>query len=608
MHRRRRTVALTALALVVTTLAAAGAAAPRGQEGGGGLTAAVGTVGSGVSGLAGAAWPFVDGDDPDGGEGAGDDGPAGPVTLAFAGDVHFEGVLSALPGRRGATLGPLARELRAADVAVVNLEGAVTTRGRPASKELEVASNRYWFRHPPSALRVLERSGVDVASLANNHGADYGVRGLRDALAADAASPVALVGVGRDHTEAFAPECFSVRGTDVAVLAADSSPRESRDDTWAVAPGTGAGLAAARDASAPRLLAAVRAAAAVDDVVVVYLHWGEEGRGCPTGLQRDLAAALAEAGADVVVGTHAHVLQGAGGLGGPDGTYVSYGLGNFAWYHGRQGETGVLTLRVERGRVVDDRWTPGVIPLAGGVPERVTGRRAAEERTAWRALRGCTDLEPGPGAARDRRALAASAPQPAGLPAYSSRIAPITAATARRMRSSHDPATCPTPLRDLRLLTMSYVDFAGRARTGEMVVHREVARDVVSVFADLYAARWPLRRMVLVDEYAGSDDRSMAADNTSGYNCRRVAGQTSWSDHAYGKAVDLNPVENPYVTPGGVLPPAGRRFVDVDRSPGARVPRGVIRRGDVVTRAFARIGWEWGGAWAAPDYQHFSAP
>jgi hypothetical protein len=131
---------------------------------------------------------------------------------------------------------------------------------------------------------------------------------------------------------------------------------------------------------------------------------------------------------------------------------------------------------------------------------------------------------------------------------------------------------------------------------------------VLGVFDRLYDAGWPIRRMRLVDDYQGDDDRSMAADNTSGYNCRRVAGTTAWSDHAYGAAIDINPLQNPYVTASSTSPPAGWRFVAIDRS--ARAPRhlGVIRTGDVVVRAFARIGWEWGGDWSASkDYQHFSA-
>jgi hypothetical protein len=108
--------------------------------------------------------------------------------------------------------------------------------------------------------------------------------------------------------------------------------------------------------------------------------------------------------------------------------------------------------------------------------------------------------------------------------------------------------------------------------------------------------------MVPVSKYRGSDDASMAADNTSGFNCRFVAGTRRWSMHAYGLAVDVNPVENPYVARSRISPPAGGRYVDrARRRPGMAVPRGVL------VEAFAVAGWKWGGHWTGtPDYQHFS--
>jgi poly-gamma-glutamate synthesis protein (capsule biosynthesis protein) len=561
-----------------------------------------------VVAAAGLAWTEVAccDDEPaaaDGEAGAGDGPPpaaeepvGGAVTLAFAGEIHFEGVLRDLPGRPGATLGPMSRELRSADVAVVNLESALAAEGTgPARKELEVPDERYWFRAPPEALEVLERSGVDVASMANNHGADFGPAGLRQSLAADVASDVEVIGIGRDPDQAYAPYRTRVRGTDVAVIAADASPRESADATWAVGPGTGIGIAAARSPGALHLRAAVREAAETDDVVVVYLHWGEEGSDRPTALQRRLARVLAEEGADVVVGTHAHVQVGSGMLG---ETYISYGLGDFAWYHGRRPDTGVLRLTVRGGVVEEERWRPGRIPPGGGLPRPLRGAdaRAAGER--WDALRVGTGLT---GVGDDE--------SPSGLPAYASTVEPLGPELRRRMRGvSHDPATCPVGWNDLRLLTTSHVGFDGKPRTGRLVVNADVVGDVRTVFRALYRARFPIRRVRLVDAYDGSDDRSMAANNTSAYNCRRVAGQTTWSDHAFGRAVDINPVQNPYVTEDGVLPPAGRRYADVDRSSGASTAPGVIGEGSTATVVFDRLGWEWGGRWGSPDYQHFSAP
>jgi hypothetical protein len=161
---------------------------------------------------------------------------------------------------------------------------------------------------------------------------------------------------------------------------------------------------------------------------------------------------------------------------------------------------------------------------------------------------------------------------------------------------------CPVTPAELRLVHVSYHGFDGHSHLGALVVNRRVARDVVTVFRRLYAARFPIRRMAPVSVFRGSDDASMAADNTSGFNCRRAVGGSGWSEHAYGTAVDVNPVENPYVLNGKALPSAGRAFLD------RRVARrGMATRGGVLVRAFASVGWKWGGRWAAsPDYQHFS--
>jgi hypothetical protein len=164
-------------------------------------------------------------------------------------------------------------------------------------------------------------------------------------------------------------------------------------------------------------------------------------------------------------------------------------------------------------------------------------------------------------------------------------------------------AGCPVGPEKLRRVEVAHWDFGGRRRIGSIVVRDRSARGVVSVFRRLYAARFPIRRLRPVDAYKGSDDASMAADNTSGFNCRFVEGTRRWSQHAYGTAIDLNPVENPFVTGRGVSPPAGRRFLDrSNRRAGMVVSR------DVVVRSFAAIGWRWGGYWtSSKDYQHFSA-
>jgi hypothetical protein len=199
-------------------------------------------------------------------------------------------------------------------------------------------------------------------------------------------------------------------------------------------------------------------------------------------------------------------------------------------------------------------------------------------------------------------AWAVSAAPAADTP-FRGSIAPIDAVQAKRMTGVSWRPGCPVLLRDLRLLRLTHWGFDGRARTGRLIVHAEVARETVSVFRRLYTARFPIRRMTPVDAYGGSDFRSIEADNTSAFNCRRVEGTSRWSEHAYGRALDLNPIENPYVSGGSTSHPASVPYLDRSR----RRP-GMAYEGGVVVRAFDAIGWGWGGRWTSVrDYQHFSA-
>ena len=215
-----------------------------------------------------------------------------------------------------------------------------------------------------------------------------------------------------------------------------------------------------------------------------------------------------------------------------------------------------------------------------------------------RAPRTPASFDPGP-----TRATAAPSPtaprrRPEGFAATVHRIGP---AAARRMTSWH--AGCPVPLDQLRMVTIRHWGFDGRVHSGRIVVHADVARRVVTVFRRLFEARFPIERMAPVEAYGDDDARVMAANDTSGFNCRAATGQPGvWSEHSYGRAIDVNPVQNPYVDGATVLPEAGRVYLD--RS---AVRPGMIRDGDVVVRAFAAIGWAWGGHYRSlKDYQHFS--
>jgi hypothetical protein len=188
-------------------------------------------------------------------------------------------------------------------------------------------------------------------------------------------------------------------------------------------------------------------------------------------------------------------------------------------------------------------------------------------------------------------------------PPFHGTVSPIGPELRARMTGTSWHPGCPVPLSGLRLLTLSYRGFDGRSRTGRLVVAAGSAGSMLDVFRRLYAARFPIRRMRPVDDYGGDDYRSIEADNTSAFNCRRATGSTHWSEHAYGRAVDVNPIENPYVSGGRTSHLASRPYLD--RS---RVRPGMAYSGGVLVSAFHSIGWGWGGAWAGSvkDYQHFS--
>ncbi len=192
----------------------------------------------------------------------------------------------------------------------------------------------------------------------------------------------------------------------------------------------------------------------------------------------------------------------------------------------------------------------------------------------------------------------------AAAPAFRSGVAPIPPAMRAAMTPTSWRPGCPVTLDDLRVVRVSYWDFGGRPRLGTLIVNRSVAADVVTVMGTLFRERFPIRRMQPVDAYGGDDFRSIEADNTSAFNCRPATGSSHWSEHAYGRAIDLNPLENPYVSGGRTSHPGSVRYLDrsVRRE-------GMVQAGDATVRAFAAVGWGWGGNWTGgvKDLQHFSA-
>lgn len=302
-------------------------------------------------------------------------------TISFAGDVHFSGRLRKRLRHPATAFGAAAAVLRRADLTMVNLETSITRRGVPQAKE-------FHFRAPPVALTALRDAGIDVATEANNHAADYGVPGLHDTLRAIRRSHFPVIGIGRNADQAFAPYRTTIDGTKVAIFAAD----QVQDETTLRLFSAGPHKAGVANAYQPRLVRAVRRAHRQGYVVIAYIHWGIEYNTCPDSDQESLATRLARAGAAAVIGTHVHVLQGDGWL--PNGTFVAYSLGNYLWWESFgniQDDNGVLTLTFRHGRVVGQRFDPSHLD-SRGIPMPAHGPEKHRILAQIAHDRSCTNL------------------------------------------------------------------------------------------------------------------------------------------------------------------------------------------------------------------------
>lgn len=197
----------------------------------------------------------------------------------------------------------------------------------------------------------------------------------------------------------------------------------------------------------------------------------------------------------------------------------------------------------------------------------------------------------------------ALAVESAAAPQFDASSGPIPADVVSKMKGASWRAGCPVPIRGLAYVKVRHWGYDGAVHVGELIVAEQVAPEVVAIFGDLFRARFPIEKMRLVDEYGGSDEASMQDNNTSSFNCRWVTGKKGvFSRHSYGRAIDINPKTNPYVSRSGrVVPAGGEAYADRSRS-----YVGGIAAGDACHRAFVDRGWAWGGAWrSVKDYQHF---
>jgi Bacterial capsule synthesis protein PGA_cap len=335
------------------------------------------------------------------------EGDGKAVTLAFGGDVNFPS---------GSTLGDRLADdpatalgtgvtslLSGVNLSMVNLETALTNGTCP-----DPQPKTFDFDAPTSAITALQSAGVSLVTEANNHGEDCGEPGLQMALAARAQSKYTILGIGQNAAQAFTPYQVTIDGERIGIIAATQVIDDDLQTAW-TATATQPGLASAYDVS--DLVSTVEEARKVDDTVVVFLHWGVELDACPDPLQEPLANLLVQAGADIVIGSHAHVLLGGGYLG---SAYVDYGLGNFAFYNAPPptDESGSLVITVT-GRHIDGViWRPALIEDELPVP--LTGAAATSALQSWANDRSCTDLAAGAGPSLATTATESS-PAPAAV-------------------------------------------------------------------------------------------------------------------------------------------------------------------------------------------------
>ncbi len=315
-------------------------------------------------------------------------GSGEPVTLAFAGDVNFQNQESAVVSSPDSVLAAIAPDLGGADLTMVNLEAALGAAGSPQPKS-------FTFQLPEQALQALGAAGVDVVTMANNHGMDYGSAGLQDSLRIKATSGFPILGIGANEAEAYAPWITEAKGQRIGFIGANDVFDSSMRASWTAGPDQ-PGLASAEEDRQDRLVQVIQATRPQVDTLVVFLHYGTEKETCPNPRQQDLARLLTTAGADIVVGAHPHRLQGMGFMG---AQFVAYSLGNFAFQaQSPEGAaTGVLVVTATGRRIDGYDWKPAVI--RNSIPHPLTGAAADAAQATMTERQACAGLTPTAGGA-----------------------------------------------------------------------------------------------------------------------------------------------------------------------------------------------------------------
>ena len=309
-------------------------------------------------------------------------GDGKPVTIAFAGDMNFEGATaSRLAADPNSVFGPVSGILSDADLTIANLETAVTKGGgTPVGKQ-------FTFSTGPEALTAIAAAGIDVVSMANNHGMDYGEAGFAESLQVRDETDLPIIGMGANENEAYAPHIAEVNGQRIGVISATQVLDGSFIDSW-TATSDHAGLASAKRVD--KMVETVEATRPKVDTLIVFLHWGTETETCPNEAQTTLTPQLIDAGADIVVGGHQHRVLSAGYSG---AAFVGYGLGNFLFRANSElgSRSGVLKVTATGRRIDGYEWVPARINGANQ-PIPAEGQEAQNLLASWNELRGCTGL------------------------------------------------------------------------------------------------------------------------------------------------------------------------------------------------------------------------
>ncbi len=301
--------------------------------------------------------------------------------------------------------------LATADIAVVNVEMAITSRGVPVQKT-------FVFRAPASAVSTMAAAGVDVANLANNHARDYGEEGLLDTLEALEGGGILAVGAGAIDSDAYRHRIVEVPGGPTVAFLGASQIMPS----GFAASGSRPGIADGTN-QRERVLANVRVAAQEADVVVVAVHWGIERDTCPSGTQRSFAQALLDAGATAVLGHHPHVLQPVVTT---ETQLVAYSLGNFVWHprSGITGDTGILQLDFEDERLVGWKFHPHLLDSRGAPTPVADGSR--HQRIVDIISGDCAQHDPPPVTTAPLTSVTTAPPSDTSPPAASTTTPPAT--------------------------------------------------------------------------------------------------------------------------------------------------------------------------------------